>query len=132
MGGGIGPAESDAAIERRHIMQMKIDGRTVDVRVRQCKDYACLIVGRYNHHSACGSSGCGSSYAGHLSCLTRDNRGCPEHPHGRQERTYHAHDCPGPRYLHTVRSGRGNARCKNCGRLVPKAAIVDPSRAWSP
>lgn len=51
---------------------------SVNVNSLECKHYKCFVPGRYTHHTACGASGCSSRTADRLSCLTRDNRGCPE------------------------------------------------------
>lgn len=49
----------------------------VEVKDKDCPKRACFYYGHYTHHTACGSSGCSSRTADDLSCLRRDNHGCP-------------------------------------------------------
>lgn len=51
----------------------------VDVNSIRCKELKCFVPGKYTHHSACGSSGCSFRTDKYYSCLTRDNRGCPDY-----------------------------------------------------
>jgi len=50
----------------------------VDVNSIKCRNRECFVPGRYTHHSACGMSGCSNWTDKNYSCLTRDNRGCPD------------------------------------------------------
>jgi len=61
-------------------IKIKQDKKYIIVNVNsiECKKFKCFIVGRYTHHSACGLSGCSSWTDEKYSCLTRDNRGCPD------------------------------------------------------
>ena len=61
-------------------IKIKVDNKFKQVEVldKQCRKRKCLIIGRYTHHSACGLSGCSSWSDDNYSCLTRDNRGCPD------------------------------------------------------
>jgi hypothetical protein len=49
----------------------------VDVNYRDCPKRVCFRCGLYTHHNSVGYSGCSSSTATELSCLRRDNHGCP-------------------------------------------------------
>jgi hypothetical protein len=50
----------------------------VDVNYRDCPKLSCFYYGHYTHHTSCGMSGCSSRTDEELSCLRRDNHGCPE------------------------------------------------------
>ncbi|MFH0806010.1 MAG: hypothetical protein V1901_03995 [Patescibacteria group bacterium] len=52
--------------------------KLVNVNNRECRKLKCFVPGRYTHHTACGMSGCSSRTDENYSCLTRDNRGCPD------------------------------------------------------
>ena len=49
----------------------------VEVNYCDCPKRSCFYYGYYTHHSAAGKSGCSSWSAKELSCLHRDNHGCP-------------------------------------------------------
>lgn len=107
--------------------QIKIDGEAVEVRDRTCAYRACLWVGRYVHRSAAGASGCSARTASKLSCLTRDNHGCPG---GEREKVelarVHGDGCSGARYPIKVKTSRGSrVRCLGCGALIPRWAIIN-------
>ncbi len=50
---------------------------TVDVNHKDCPKRTCFYYGHYTHHNAAGSSGVSSRTADEMSCLRRDNHGCP-------------------------------------------------------
>jgi len=58
-------------LEKNHFLN-------VEVRDRDCKKRSCLVIGHYTHRSITGASGCSNWTDANLSCLTRDNHGCPE------------------------------------------------------
>jgi len=49
----------------------------VDVNHKDCPKRDCFYYGHYTHHSSAGMSGVSSRTADTLSCLRRDNHGCP-------------------------------------------------------
>jgi hypothetical protein len=50
----------------------------VDVNHRDCPKRPCFYYGHYTHYSAAGASGCSHWTDKDLSCLQRDNHGCPK------------------------------------------------------
>ncbi len=50
----------------------------VKVLDRDCPKRTCFRYGYYTHHNAAGYSGCFSRTDNSLSCLYRDNFGCPD------------------------------------------------------
>lgn len=59
-------------------MKLKIRKQIVDVNSSKCKKYKCLRIGYYTHHNAAGNSGISARTDDELSCITRDNFGCPD------------------------------------------------------
>jgi hypothetical protein len=103
-------------------MQVKLlDGRMCDVLSRHCRFLACLQPGYTTHRSA------GSSWTGNvLECTRWTERGCPPESERRvrDELSFHQLNCTGPRYPFVPRSERGVVRCRSCGNLIPKIAIL--------
>lgn len=61
-------------------IKVKIGDKFKMVRVleKECRHKKCFVVGRYTHHSPAGLSGCSHWTDENYSCLTRDNKGCPD------------------------------------------------------
>jgi hypothetical protein len=61
-------------------IRIKRDKKFINVEVREksCRNKKCFIAGKYTHYSACGLSGCSHWTDENYSCLTRDNKGCPD------------------------------------------------------
>ncbi len=104
-------------------IRKKHDGKMQDVKVAEeaCKTKPCLRIGYYTHYTACGSSGCSYRTDDRLSCLTRDNHGCPESLPQPQS-SPNAAICPycGRRNnsaLKDIRTYHRDAMCESCGRL---------------
>ncbi len=71
-------------------IRIKYGNKITDVFVRekQCRSKPCFRPGHYTHHTACGASGCSSRTDDNVSCLTRENHGCPKTaaPSGEKEK----------------------------------------------
>jgi len=116
-------------------MLINIDGRRVDVLERACRWRTCLRVGRYTHRTAAGASGCSARTDENLSCLTRDERGCPQDFFSRRKLTLEEAHSEGdnpdmPRFAWTVRKPSDRMiRCMcGCDRLFPRWMVYDWER----
>ena len=109
-------------------MKIKIDGQDVRVLRADCRDNSCLVVGRYVHHSSAGASGHSSWSDKELSCITRDNHGCP--PEDKQRLNPDAlHHCEKPRFGSKIKQRNGaRVKCYTCGKLVPRWVAYEQQR----
>lgn len=103
---------------RNEITKLKIGGKEVSVNYEACEFLECLRIGTYTHRTSCGASGCSARTADGLSCLTRDNHGCPTNRRRLTAKEIHG-DCPG-RFPFRIKSDTGKVRCVACGKLVPR------------
>ena len=51
---------------------------TVDVNNKWCRHKECFVPGFFTHHTAAGMSGISAWSDSQMSCIQRDNHGCPK------------------------------------------------------